>query len=164
MSRNIYCLLAFIMVFLLVLIPALHTPMLSDDYYYTSIANLQEQFAHYREWSGRIITNMFSSYMMHYTPHALYETLTALALAATIFFISSIPNALFKNEIKPHPLSIIGLFALYWIANPSLGETTFWFVGAANYLWTTLYISLFMLTVVMQKPRISWWKVPFAFF
>ncbi|EMW0954326.1 TPA: hypothetical protein OL683_000735 [Citrobacter freundii] len=164
MSRNIYCLLAFIMVFLLVLIPALHTPMLSDDYYYTSIANLQEQFAHYREWSGRIITNMFSSYMMHYTPHALYETLTALALAATIFFISSIPNALFKNEIKPHPLSIIGLFALYWIANPSLGETTFWFVGAANYLWTTFYISLFMLTVVMQKPRISWWKVPFAFF
>lgn len=162
MSHKIYCLLAFIIIFVLVLIPALHTPMLSDDYYYVSIANLHDQVAHYREWSGRILTNMFSSYMMHYAPHALYETLTAMALAITIFFIACIPNALIKNELKSHPLSVIGLFALYWIANPSLGETTFWFVGAANYLWTTFYISLFIITIALQKPKIKWWKVPFA--
>ncbi|MCE1340228.1 DUF6056 family protein [Enterobacter asburiae] len=162
MSRKIYCLLASLVIFALVLIPSLHTPMLSDDYYYISIANLHDQIAHYREWSGRILTNMLSSYMMYYVPNALYETLTAIALTATICFIACIPNALMKNELNFHPLSALGLFALYWIANPSLGETTFWFVGAANYLWTTFYVSFFILTIALQKPKITWWKLPFA--
>lgn len=162
MSRKIYCLLTSLVIFVLVLIPTLHTPMLSDDYYYISIANLHDQIAHYKEWSGRILTNMFSSYMMYYVPHALYEFLTAMALAATLCFTACIPNALLKNKLKFHPLSALGLFVLYWIANPSLGETTFWFVGAANYLWTTFYVSLFILTIALQKPKLTWWKLPFA--
>lgn len=150
MNYRIFCSISLLVIFVLILIPAIHTPMLSDDYYYISIANLHEQLAHYKEWSGRILTNMFSSYMMHYTPHAVYETLTAMALALTICIIASIPNALIKRELKFNPLAALILFSLYWIANPSLGETTFWFVGAANYLWTTFYISIFILTIALH--------------
>lgn len=162
MNYRIFCSISLLVIFVLILIPAIHTPMLSDDYYYISIANLHEQLAHYKEWSGRILTNMFSSYMMHYTPHAVYETLTAMALALTICIIASIPNALIKRELKFNPLAALILFSLYWIANPSLGETTFWFVGAANYLWTTFYISIFILTIALQKSKLRWWKIPVA--
>src|SRR5690606_4744873 len=40
------------------------------------------------------------------------------------------------------------VFALYWIANPDLGQTTFWIVGAANYLWTSVFNFGFALAFV----------------
>ncbi len=49
-----------------------------------------------------------------------------------------------------------------WIANPALGETSFWFVGSANYLWPSMYVSLFMVIVALQKEKMAAWKLPLA--
>lgn len=70
-------LLVLIIIFLLMLVPYLHTPVLSDDYYYYFHASLQEQIGHYLVWSGRLITNIFSSYMLKYVNHDIYQSLTS---------------------------------------------------------------------------------------
>ena len=77
-------------IFILVLIPSLHVPHLSDDYFYMAIANLHDQLGHYKEWSGRIVTNIFSAYMMKYASHTAYMSLNAMAFTAIAVLISSL--------------------------------------------------------------------------
>lgn len=36
------------------------------------------------------------------------------------------------------------IFLTYWLCNPNLGQTTFWLVGASNYLFTNLWILLYL--------------------
>ncbi|WP_408539184.1 DUF6056 family protein, partial [Salmonella enterica] len=45
----------------------------------------------------------------------------------------------------PSPYVMIFLFFLYFIANPALGQTNFWLVGSANYLWTNMFIAIYIL-------------------
>ncbi|HHU0621272.1 TPA: DUF6056 family protein [Enterobacter bugandensis] len=144
-------LLVLIIIFLLMLVPYLHTPVLSDDYYYYFHASLQEQIGHYLVWSGRLITNIFSSYMLKYVNHDIYQSLTAAALVASVYLIAAIPSALFDGKPKPSAISIVIIFLALWISNPALGETFFWFVGASNYLWPIFYISLFFVILARQR-------------
>lgn len=102
-------------IFLLMLVPYLHTPVLSDDYYYYFHASLHEQIGHYLVWSGRLITNIFSSYMLKYVNHDIYQSLTAAALVASVYLIAAIPSALFVGKPKPSAISIIIIFLSFWI-------------------------------------------------
>lgn len=149
--------IAFAIVFILVLVPSLNVPMLSDDYYYYYVIgpSLPTQIQHYMAWSGRLITNIISGYMMNWLPHYIYEGLTALALSLMIFFYASIPSAIENKKIEPHWVSIIILFIFYWIANPALGETSFWFVGAANYVWPSFFVSLYLVMLIKTKENKS---------
>ncbi|CAM5785209.1 hypothetical protein CCAE64S_01518 [Castellaniella caeni] len=52
------------------------------------------------------------------------------------------------------------VFTLYWIANPDLGQTTFWIVGAANYLWPSVFNFGFALAfvVLLRRRSCPWWQ------
>ncbi|EHK7736226.1 hypothetical protein IBJ21_004879, partial [Escherichia coli] len=162
MKMKVSPILTIAAIFILVLIPSLHVPHLSDDYFYMAIANLHDQLGHYKEWSGRIVTNIFSAYMMKYASHTAYMSLNAMAFTAIVVLISSLPCAVLRGKFKLYPMGMVIIFTLMWIANPALGETSFWFVGSANYLWSSMYVSLFMVIVALQKDKMAAWKLPFA--
>ncbi|HGG8813943.1 MULTISPECIES: DUF6056 family protein [Enterobacter cloacae complex] len=162
MKMKVSSILTITAIFILVLIPSLHVPHLSDDYFYMAIANLHDQLGHYKEWSGRIVTNIFSAYMMKYASHTVYMSLNAMAFTAIAVLISSIPCAVLRGKFKLYPIGMVVIFTLMWIANPALGETSFWFVGSANYLWPSMYVSLFMVIVALQKEKMAAWKLPLA--
>ncbi|RMA89636.1 MULTISPECIES: DUF6056 family protein [unclassified Enterobacter] len=142
-------------IFLLMLVPYLHTPVLSDDYYYYFHASFREQIGHYLVWSGRVVTNIFSSYMLRYVNHDIYQALTAIALSASVYLIAAIPSALLDTKPRPSAIAIIIIFLSFWVSNPALGETFFWFVGASNYLWPIFYISLFFVILARQRKSHS---------
>jgi ABC-type spermidine/putrescine transport system permease subunit I len=89
--------------------------------------------------------------MLKYVNHDIYQSLTAAALVASVYLIAAIPSALFVGKPKPSAISIIIIFLSFWISNPALGETFFWFVGASNYLWPIFYISLFFVILARQR-------------
>jgi hypothetical protein len=128
--------------FVVVLIPSLHIPMQSDDYAYYSLGlSLDAQLIHYLGWSGRIVTNIISSYLLNLFPHYGYEIVNSFVFALLIAFIFLIPKAVDGKGLKGAALSLLLIFTLYWVSNPSLGETSFWIVGSANYLWPSMFVA-----------------------
>lgn len=136
-----YCpvLLFFTAVFLV----AIRTPMQSDDYTYMFIGtNFSDHLHHYMTWSGRLVADYVSGFLLGHLNYITYSFLNVAALVTMISCISILPSAVTgKLRFSPFNFTIIAL--LYWIANPNLGQTTFWIVGSANYLWTSMFISVF---------------------
>lgn len=92
MTKRISFGLALAFVFIAVLIPSLHVPMQSDDFAYYSLGlSLDAQLVHYMGWSGRIVTNFISSYLLNLFPHFAYETVNSLVFTLLIFFVSIMP-------------------------------------------------------------------------
>ncbi|HCP53924.1 MAG: hypothetical protein CMK72_04630 [Pseudomonadaceae bacterium] len=142
MSNRLSFILALILLFFVVLIPSIHVPMQADDFAYYGLGlSIGEQLNHYLSWSGRIVTNIISAYLLNLLPHFAYEVVNTVVFCLLMFFVSIAPNALGRHTVKVSSLSLLVIFALYWIANPALGETSFWIVGSANYLWTSMFVA-----------------------
>ncbi|EPL1953314.1 TPA: hypothetical protein I8627_001664 [Citrobacter freundii] len=158
--KNIAMYSAIPVIFLLVLFPSLHIPLHSDDFFYKMIgASPSAQIDHYIHWSGRIITNIISGILLN-LPRFAYSAINAMALTILIVLIRKIPTPFSdgnENSISKESLFYFVLFFLYWISNPNLGQTSFWIVGSANYLWTNVFIAeyYFYLFSIIKKERYS---------
>lgn len=118
---------------------ALKTPMHSDDYsYYSRGLALETHIANYMHWSGRVVADYVSTGMLFFDDINIRAMVNSLGVTFLITLISSMPLALTKKSLKPEVLSLV--FFLYWIANPNLGQNSFWIVGTANYAFTTLFV------------------------
>ncbi len=147
-SRNIFIINS-IIIYILILFPSLHTPMQSDDYsYFLKGVTFENTYNHYMLWSGRLITDFTSSLLLKHLPYVAYEIINSLALLLLCIFISIIPARISSLDKKYSSITLWVVFSLYWIANPSLGQTSFWIVGSANYLWTILWASAYILYVL----------------
>lgn len=148
-------------IYIVILIPSLYTPMQSDDYSYClKSLSLVERFRHYNHWSGRFITDLIASILLQCFSHTAYEMINALAFVVMLVFTSLIPNALNteNNQSKAASVTLWFVFMLYWLGNPNLGQTSFWIVGSANYLWTIMWGALYIFTVLHyleSKQRIT---------
>ena len=119
------------------------TPMQSDDYsYYNMGLGLEAHTKHYNGWSGRFIADYISSLLLHLPNHFL-RSLTIASVAVTMIFIISRLPALVLNQTYSIRSFLI-LFAIYWVMNPALGQTLFWVVGSANYLFTNFLIVIYL--------------------
>ncbi len=154
MSRKLTILAVFGILFVLVLIPSLSVPMLSDDFaYYTVGTDFSGQILHYMGWSGRIVSNSLSSYQLNLLPHAVLESVASLVFVLLIFFIVRIPYSFGGKDVKGMAFSAVLIFTLYWVANPALGETSFWIVGTTNYLWPSMFVAGYFLYVFESTNR-----------
>lgn len=130
-----FLLIAFVLIFLI----EWYTPIHSDDYRYAVLGmSLDAHYHHYMTWSGRIVADLVSSALLVLDSRVFYAAMTALAVVLFCFIVVKTPQSslkLTKSDVLLFPL----IFLTYWIANPNIGETTFWIVGAANYLWTNLF-------------------------
>lgn len=142
---------------ILVLIPLAFTPISSDDFIYvtnnTKWSNLGWRYLH---WSGRIVADSFSLILLQ-LPSFIYKFLKAIIWIGLLLLISYLPSLLNKKhtwEIR----NFVILFLLYWVANPNLGQTSFWTVGFANYLLTNFFIvAYFALVFYLKDEKLRSW-------
>lgn len=145
-----------LIIYVLILIPSMHIPMHSDDYFYYFLGNSpKEIYDHYIIWSGRVLANTISSTLLFNFNHTVVEIINSLAFLGLCFFISIIPIAVSKEKKHYSPFVVIFIFLAYWVSNPKLGETSFWIVGSANYLWTNLFIAIFIFSMFMSSKTDS---------
>lgn len=145
--------------FLLVLIPLLFTPVSSDDFIYvTKNPTWSNLTWRYMNWSGRLVADAASLLMLQ-LPSILYNFIKAIIWIGLIAVISQLPS-IFAQEYKWKLKNFIIIFILYWVANPNLGQTSFWTVGYSNYLLTNFFIVLyFALAFYLKGKKLKTWQL-----
>lgn len=151
-----FYLLALTLVFLLVFNVQMKTPIQSDDYSYLSMGgSISKYYNHYISWSGRLSADVTSSSLLYFFGKTIYSAMNSLALTALIFLIAYLPKNISIKKIDLSDIVVfLILFLTYWVANTNLGQTTFWIVGSANYLWTNLYILIYINLLVFFARRL----------
>lgn len=157
MKINKSYIFSIVFIYLLILIPSLNTPFQSDDYsYFLQGIDLTARWKHYMGWSGRIVNDFTSSFLLSQLPYVVYEAIHALIFVLMCMFVSMIPAFISQNgeSEKLSPYILWTIFIAYWIANPNLGQTSFWIVGAANYLWPIMWAG-FYITYLLYLTNIK---------
>lgn len=128
------------------------TPMISDDFSYANKGIAWDAIArHYLNWSGRLVSDTLSSALLSLAPPWLKASLGTAALAGVILILSALGARLAGQTLRPSIVLLV--FMLYWLMNPDLGQTTFWLVGSANYLWPNLFNFGFALAYVWRLQK-----------
>lgn len=140
-----------ILCFAPILILNILTPIISDDYTYLFIWGelarvqslsdvVQSQINHYFAWGGRSVVHFIAQVLL-LLPSALADVLNSLVFSIYAFLV--------YLHIKGRGEGSISLYVLVnlaiWCFQPVIGDTVLWLTGAANYLWGTVIILLFLL-------------------
>lgn len=130
-------------IYLVALACNLVTPLISDDFTYQKLGlNLSVKFHHYMGWSGRVVADFISSAILQAPDRTLMSFINALPVVGIIWMACMT----YKDHVNSiNASSLLITFISYMIFNPSIGQTTFWIVGAANYLWTSMLCLSYML-------------------
>lgn len=148
--RNKSFIITSLCIYILILIPSLNTPVQSDDYsYFLKGISLNNTISHYMGWSGRLVVDFTSSFILRYLPYFLYEMINSFVFLTLCVFISLTPTVITNSNHgltnqKPSAIILWLVFVTYWLANPNLGQTSFWIVGSVNYLWTIMWASFYI--------------------
>ena len=119
------------------------TPMHSDDFSYINIGlDFKAHLKHYLNWSGRLVADYISGAILLIGNKYIISLLISAVVAAMCFMIADMPRVITGR--KTSRLAPIFIFTAYWACNTNLGQTTFWVVGASNYLWTNFIIVSFL--------------------
>lgn len=133
-------LIAFLAIFVL----EWFTPIHSDDYRYALIGlSFDAHLHHYMTWSGRIVADYTSALLLATESRFFISAMTGLAVLAFCYFIVKTPTGTLKWK-KHDSLIFTLIFLTFWVANPNIGQTVFWVVGSANYLWTNLFVAAWL--------------------
>lgn len=167
MSRylNQLNLLVLFVSFLMVFYIAYLTPFQADDYdYYFKGLSLEKHIDHYLHWSGRFVADYISSAILILANNYVKSSILSISTISMLFCISILPSILYKSNYRIY--NFIFIFILFWVTNPALGETVFWVVGAANYLFTNLFVGIylfFLCLYVVGKKNIFYPFMLFSF-
>lgn len=133
------------------------TPMQCDDFWYYNIGlSLDKHINHYLHWSGRIVADYFSCALLQIPSHAITSSIIAFFATGICYLIVKIPTAIDSSYII-NWWKLLAVAALYWIANPQIEDSTFWVVGACNYVVTTFFVLLFLYFALKNRNSFVWW-------
>lgn len=144
-----------IIIYSLISVIALYTPMHSDDFPYSLIGlNPIHHVNHYLTWSGRVTADYASTIILSFNNHTIAALLNSLGSALLIYNIAMLPTAI-KKQVDHRRVTInaVIIFLVYWVSNPNLGQVMFWIVGSANYMWTSLFIVLFIRKAIEYREN-----------
>ena len=169
-SQNKVLAVLTVLVFLLVFLLSLLTPMASDDFAYsfsfadwTRIRSVAEIFpsmaVHRTTTNGRVLVHGLVQLMLM-LPRAVFSLLNAcmaVVLLGSLRRLISVPDK--------HEEWMILLFAVCFLCcfSPALGENTLWLTGAVNYGWTVALSLVFLLPFLnanfsSEDARPSTWQ------
>lgn len=130
------------------------TPFHSDDFSYAQMGlSFAKHWSHYMGWSGRLVADYSSSFLLMISSHAVISAFVAFFATATCVLVTAIPSKLIKTRFTASKFLIIAF--LFWTSNPDIGQTVFWVVGACNYLVTSFFIVLFCFYFYLFENAIS---------
>ncbi len=159
-SQTYKLFICFFLIFVLVFSIAYLTPLHSDDYFFSKMGLSWEAHSRmYMHWSGRLISTLISALILSFN-HIVVALFCASSVCFFIYNIATIPYFSEQYSYPKNKLWVVSLllFGAYWISNPALGQTTFWFVGLAYYLWPMIFISIcikYTLRYANQQEKIS---------
>jgi hypothetical protein len=136
---------------------AIHTPLHSDDYAYSlkGIA-ITSHINHYFTWSGRIVADYVSGLLLFIDSHYVRAAINATAPVILSVLINKVGASLTLKKSGSSEIIVTSIiFLIYWTANTNIGQTTFWLVGSANYLWTNILICTFLMMVIRAYKQQS---------
>lgn len=136
--------IAVLIFFALTAYTAMHVPLHSDDFHYMLKGlSFEAEMKSYTTWSGRVVSDMLSPFLLNSFSVKTIGIINSACLVSLIMMIAALPGILLKKT-KLSWFSFSILFMLYWVSNPSIGETTFWIVGASNYLWNNFFMLAYL--------------------
>lgn len=140
--------------YLFVLYIAIFTPMQSDDFPYSQIGlSLSKHYAHYMNWSGRVVADYVSTLLLSTNNHIITAIINSAGSIVLVYLISLLPFSLTGHRSVTKRCALFTfIFLLYFISNPNLGQVMFWVVGSANYTWTNIFI-LASLNLMLSELR-----------
>lgn len=132
-------------------------PMVSDDFWYgeKNLDLISVSIQHYINWSGRLLTDVTSRIILQY-PAWVVSGIKTIALVLLIVLLANLPSMILGKKVFSR-VNLYLLFITYWICNPNLGQTTFWTVGASNYLFTNLWILAYLNWVFFMFNKKNHW-------
>ncbi|MCB6917130.1 DUF6056 family protein [Enterococcus avium] len=137
---------------IMIIIPLIFTPISSDDFIYiTNNSEWSDISWRYMNWSGRLVADIASLILLQLPP-IIYIFFKATVWVGMISLISQLPS-IFNKSYTWNTNNFIVIFLLYWIANPNLGQTSFWTVGFTNYILTNFFIVLYLSSIFFFKDR-----------
>ncbi len=131
--------------YLLVLAIALLTPLHSDDFgtRIGGFPSFEGHFHRYMTWSGRLTADYLASYILWIDSHFIRSALNSLGTFGLIFLIAALPYSVSSKKLDCKFIALFYMImSLVWVCSPNLGQTSFWIVGATNYVWTNLFLVL----------------------
>ena len=156
-------------IFLYMLFINMHTHKYHDEFVYTFIygttekcENLADMFISlknlYLMHNGRLISTGIMCVLLM-LPKILSDILNSLFFTLLVFIIfmySSFNknhcNFLNLNNLKNNNLNnllnIFFIFPLLWVTIPEFNGTITWFSGAVNYMWSTVFMLLYLSTLI----------------
>lgn len=145
-----------IAIYILIYLVSYQVPMHSDDYaYYLKGMTLSKHISHYLNWSGRFIADYTSSILMNLFSRPVYMAINSLAFLAVSIMVTFLPKVVRKTKLIDKGTFIVLwlIFIMYWSGNPNIGETSFWLVGSANYLWPLVWAGAYLLYILYFLSR-----------
>ena len=164
-----------ILIFLIILVLNILTPIIADDFGYSlnldkeRLRGLKDiinfQIVHYNYWGGRSIAHTLVQIFL-YLPKGIFNILNSFCFTYLIYLIYKIC----KNNQENKPIFLWIIFLLIYFFVPVFGQNILWLTGACNYLWTTAIViffinlfltnkknNLFLITIIFILGIISGW-------
>ena len=137
-------------IFLMMLVLNILTPLIADDYSYSFIHGtdqrvkniidvISSQADHYMTWGGRSIAHSIAQIFLIF-PKIIFSLCNSIVYTIVIYLI-------YKNTVngEEKPMLLILIHFLLYFCLPVFGQNCLWLIGSCNYLWTTMFILLFIL-------------------
>ncbi|WP_327621930.1 DUF3329 domain-containing protein [Pseudocitrobacter sp. MW920760] len=166
-KSNIHNIVCAWVVFILIFALNYMTGYTSDDYAYRFVFQpmpddsvekidgiasiIKSQIHHYNIWNGRFLAHSVVQFFMQFDK-ILFNIFNSIAFVSLGFIIKSIISEHSKVHSKT---TVYILFGMMWLLIPDFGKTVLWVSGAGNYLWMSLFYSLFILFIIKDKPTNS---------
>ena len=157
---NIYSVISMIFlifIFLYMLFINTHTHKYHDEFVYSYIygttqkcSNLFDVFTSlknlYNMHNGRIISTGIMCILLM-LPKIISDILNSLFFVLLIYLIYKYSSNINKNKLV-NILTLFLLFPLLWVTIPEFNGTITWFSGAVNYMWSTVFMLLYMFYII----------------
>lgn len=142
-------------------------PLFADDFAYsfifatdTKVTSLLDIFqslhVHYFTWGGRLVAHFFGQLFL-LLGKPIFNIMNAIMMVLLIGTILCFVRLRMMNRVQDVG-SLLAVVILCWFGLPNFGETSIWLIGSVNYLWTTVFIMLFLFPyryLAVEKPMLK---------
>ena len=154
-SGKTWVIIALVMIFLMMLVLNFLTPLIADDYAYSFIHGTEDrvknvldvfvsQAHHYMTWGGRSVAHFIAQIFLM-MPKGVFSVCNSAVYTLVVYLIYKITCD------KERPLLLVLIHFLLYFCLPVFGQNCIWLIGSCNYLWTTMFILIFLLLLKKQR-------------